>query len=177
MDVSPQTVSEWERNKYYPEADKLVLLASNVGSNVNWLLGGTDGPVPGLASAEGRLVSKIPFDELGGFDPFHPPKVEREKVFTHFPCGKHSFQFTINDRSNAEDYVPGDSVIIDPELPPTPGDMVLMIVGGAPLFRRYRPRGGAVELVPLNSDWEVLSVEGGGARMLGTMTERAQRRR
>lgn len=178
MNVSAQTVSEWERGKYFPEAERLTALARFLHVKVDWLLGGTDGPVSGLAGAEGRLVSKIPFDELHTFDPLDPPKVTREKVFTHFPCGQHSFQFTINDRSNADDYLPGDSVIIDPDLAPTPGDMVLMIVGGAPLFRRYRPRGGSVELVPINSDWEVVTCDlGNGERMLGTMTERAQRRR
>lgn len=177
--VSAQTVSEWERGRYFPAADKLVRIAQLTNVKVDWLLSGQNDQAPGGASvSQGRLVSKIPFDDLPHFDPRSRASATYDKAHTHFPCGPHAFQITVSDRSNAPDYEPGDSVIIDPDLQPNPGDMVLVVSDKAVLFRRYRPRSGAVELIPLNGDWETTTVRLDKAtRLLGTMSERAQQRR
>lgn len=182
LGVSAQTVSEWERGKYFPEADRLAAIARAVSVRVDWLLGGTNGveSIPSSSSGGGRLVSKIPFDDLPTFDPLDRSgrMSLRERVLTHFPCSDTAFQITLHDAANAPLFQSGDSVIIDPAIPPTPGDMVLAIVDASPIFRRYRPRGTHIELAPLNDDWEVVTVEvGERARLLGTMSEHSRRRR
>jgi transcriptional regulator with XRE-family HTH domain len=177
--VSAQTVSEWERGRYFPAADKLARIAQLTSVKVDWLLTGQNDHAPGGASLlQGRLVSKIPFDDLPNFDPRGKISATYDKVHTHFPCGPHSFQITVSDRSNAPDYEPGDSVIIDPDLKPNPGDMVLVVSDNSVLFRRYRPRAGTVELIPLNGDWETVTIRlDKTTHLLGTMSERAQQRR
>lgn len=182
LGVSAQTVSEWERGKYFPEADRLAIIARSVNVRVDWLLGGTNGveSSPSSSSGGGRLVSKVPFDDLSTFDPYdNTARMSlQERVLTHFPCSETAFQITLHDAANAPLFQAGDSVIIDPAITPTPGDMVLVIVDAAPLFRRYRPRGTHIELAPLNEDWEVMTVEvGKHARLLGTMSEHSRRRR
>lgn len=180
LGVSPQTVSQWEREQHYPNADRLADLARVIGVKVDWLLTGQDGPSQGLVDVVGRLVPKIQAGELASYDPISSiPTVGRPRVLSHFPCGLHSFQSTLWDRSNVPVFEAGDSVIIDPDLEPQPGDMVMAVVGGAALFRRFRVRDGVVELVPLNSDWPTTACVFGenGARLLGTMTEHSRQRR
>lgn len=134
---------------------------------------------PGNTELRGRLVPKIALSELSQFDPrdVRSVNISLDQVLSHFPCSQHSFQITVSDNSNADQFSVGDSVIIDPDKKPTPGSMVLAIVDGTPLFRRYRPRGEAVELVPLNPDWETTTakLDGVGDRLLGTMTEHARK--
>lgn len=179
LGVSAQTVSEWERDKYFPEADKVGRIATLLHVKVDWLIIGRDEPTLGRVTGGGRLVSKVAFGDLAGFDPHDLAQhTQRDKVFSHFPCSQHAFQITIADASNATEFLPGDSVIIDPALTPEPGNMVLIVADGVPLFRRLRPRGGLLELVPLNTDWEAQSVKlGRTVRMLGAMSEHSRQRR
>lgn len=181
LKVSAQTVSEWERDKYLPTADKLVTIARLTNVKVDWLLTGQNGSTVGRGGTSGRLVPVIPFDDLSSFIPSDESAANtlREKVFTHFPCGNKSFAISIRDNSNSPRFESGDSVIIDPDAEPRPGDMVLAIVDGEPVFRRFRPRGKKVELSPLNSDWDVLhaTLDGRSGRLMGTMVEHATARR
>lgn len=180
LGVSAQTVSFWERDVNFPEVAKLIEISVLIGVKVDWLLTGKDGPSEGLAGVVGRIVPKITAQDLADFDPMSEQiaNIGRGRVLTHFPCGPKSFQITLWDRSNAPAYDQGDSVIIDPELPPTPGDMVLALVEGNPLFRRYRERGAELELAPLNPDWNTVTCTiGSTARLLGTMSEHSRPRR
>jgi len=179
LGVSAQTVSEWERDKYLPEVARLAVLAQLLHISVDYLLTGRkDLRFGGGDRGGGRLVPKIPFDALPDYVPRAQEAVTREMLQSHFPCGPWSFAFTIADHANAVQFMPGDSVIIDPDIHPTPGEMVLVATPAEALFRRYRPRGSHIELVPLNEDYELRTVElGSGARMLGVMSEHARRRR
>jgi transcriptional regulator with XRE-family HTH domain len=180
LGVSPQTISQWERELHHPNADRLAELARLIGVKTDWLLTGQDGPSQGLIDVVGRLVPKIASADLAGYDPSSSiPVVGRPKVLSHFPCGPNSFQSTLWDRSNFPAFEQGDSVIIDPGLEPQPGDMVMAVVDGAAVFRRYRVRDGNVELVPVNTDWPTATCVFGqkGARLLGTMTEHSRQRR
>lgn len=174
--VSNQTVSEWERDLYQPRGERLTALARLTHVRVDWLLSGNGTELPVLGG--GRLVPKIALDELSIFDPRVTDTSEKERVLSHFPCGSYSFQVTLKDNSNAPRFLPGDSVIIDPELEPNPGDMVLVVVGKTPHFRKYKPRGKQLDLEPLNPDWEVVRCTiGKDAVLLGAMSEHTQPRR
>lgn len=181
LGVSPQTVSEWERDKYFPKTELLKPIASHVRVRVDWLLGGSDGPPEHSLNAKaGRLIPKLPLAAIASVNlqRLTGTGMELEYVYTHFDCGERSFQFTIADSSNRPTFEPGDSVVIDPDRPIQPGDMVLAVVDGVPVFRRYRPRGDTVELIPINSDWEPLSLTpGGNGRVLGALSEHSRQAR
>lgn len=177
LSVSAQTLSEWERDKYLPTADKLPVLAAAVSVTIDWLLTGreqVDAEV-GLQRA-GKLVPKVSAQEIHTFTGAARDGA-REMVPAHFPCGPRSFQWTIIDRSNGPAIDLGDSVIIDPDGAPEPGDMVLVIVDGKPLFRKWKPRGKRVLLEPLNQDWEADNVPLAAVTMKGVMTEHTRPRR
>lgn len=65
-----------------------------------------------------------------------------------------AFAIEIIDDSMTPEFVPGDHVIIDPAVPPLPGDYVLAKTPKGRVFRRYRLLDEeAFTLVPLNADY------------------------
>lgn len=181
LGVSAQTVSEWERDKYFPESERLKAIASHIRVRVDWLLGGTDGPPEHSLNAKaGRLIPKIPLAHLASanLNNLAASGMQVEYMYSHFDCGERSFQFTISDTSNRPTFEPGDSVVIDPDRVIQPGDMVLAIVDGLPVFRRYRPRGAVVELHAVNTDWEPLTLSPGtNGRVIGALSEHSRQAR
>ena len=101
-------------------------------------------------------------------------------VNTMFPCSMTGgFALEIFDRRNATDYEIGDIVVLDAEVEPVPGDMVLAAVEKRPVFAKYLPRGQHIVLKPLNPDWgdEVIGPGHLEGRVVAVMTERTHRRR
>lgn len=88
--------------------------------------------------------------------------------------------FTIADDSMEEEFFAGEEVVIDPALQPQDDkDYVLVrLKSGEHLFRRYRPRDGAYDLVAINPDWDTVSVSSKSpAEIIGTMVEHRRKRR
>lgn len=179
LGVSSQTFSEWERNKYFPSSDRLPIIAGLLSVSIDWLLTGrqaSDG-FEGIAKPAGRLVPKMTEDDFAATNGAARQHAN-EFVLAHYPCSKSAFQWTITDRSNAPAFELGDSVIVDPEIPPAPGDMVLLQINGKPVFRKWKPRGKKLFLEPLNQDWDTDTVSLGPYVLLrGTMTEHTKPRR
>lgn len=95
-----------------------------------------------------------------------------------------AFFVQLDDLSMSPDFLPGDCVLIDPQVSPQPGECVLASHGAQPaLFRRYRLRGvdasgnEVFELVPFNEDYPVLPGDPQAMAVLGTMVEWVRRGR
>lgn len=80
----------------------------------------------------------------------------------------------------------GDTVIIDPNIKPAPGDFVVAKLDQTndATFKKYRSRGvdseghHVFELVPLNDDYETITVSSAHpGHIVGTMIEHRKRRR
>lgn len=104
--------------------------------------------------------------------------------------GTASFCVVIEDDSmrnaSPESVQRGDKVVIDPEITPRPGDLVVATGRDLPgtVFRKYRERGTSatnqplIELVPLNADYSASVVTlGDAARIVGVMVEHRRARR
>jgi transcriptional regulator with XRE-family HTH domain len=161
---TPQAVQQWEKDRTEPDHATLIAFARLTGVNAHWLLTGIsanqvagDGGEFGTAVRGGRVVPKISLLEAITLAPSYKTA---EYVHTHFDCSDKAF-------------------VIDPEIEPQPGDMVLARIDGAPVFGKYtRARGGIVEIHALNEDWEPRRVDGDNAdRIIGVMTEHAKPRR
>lgn len=85
-----------------------------------------------------------------------------------------------------EEFYPGDIVILDPEVPPQPGDFVVAKLDkdDAVTFRKYRPRGYdgqgklVIELAPLNDDYPLLVIDQRNpGRVIATLVEHRKYRR
>jgi SOS-response transcriptional repressor LexA len=116
------------------------------------------------------------------------PITERtEVIWTSLtPLSDRTFGLVIEGESMAEDFYPGDIVIVDPEIAPRPGDYVVAKLEKEDqvLFRKYRLRGiddsgnPVIELAPLNEDYPTTVIDSRSpGRLVGTMVEHRKYRR
>lgn len=99
---------------------------------------------------------------------------------------KKALALTIEDDSMVDEFMPGEEIVIDPDVRPEGEDdfVLARLANGEHLFRRYRPRGkdgnsGAYDLVAENPHWKTVSVtaaDAGTVRILGTMVEHRRKR-
>lgn len=183
-----QAVQQWEKDRTTPDPRRLHAAAELLGVTVEWLLTGAGSPdrtgdetVRSVLDLGGRTVPRVSMAEA------HIRRVvdtSKSFVQTHFPCSERSFAFLVTDRANAPDYIPGDSIVIDPELAPDPDDMVYAVVGAerTPVFRRlliiaHHPEP-SYKLVPINPSWPTLEIgPNAPGQIIGVMSERAHPRR
>lgn len=191
LGITPQAVNQWERGRTEPtDQMRLYELAKLTGVSPLWLLLGVGLPEPAAAA-----TVDVQFGVAGGrqvpvIDPADAAKDLTEAIAVattfaaaEFPCGNKAFRFVVWNRANAPEYRIGDAVIIDPDVPPEPTDMVLAALGAEarPVFgelRFERPAAGdAVRVIqPLNGAWpgEQMSPSD---RVIGVMTEHVRPRR
>lgn len=190
LKVQKQTVSSWERGVSDPRIETARQLAKLAGVHVEWLLSGEDSS--GSNSLGSNVVAyigrgrKVP--KLGDTETRLAPASKRrptEFVQTHYECSTKSYALQIAGGSMTDDFMPGDVVIIDPDLSPVPGDFVhVEMDDGRALFRKYRPvstpkgKPQVFDLIACNTDWheERVDAENPG-KVRGVMSERIMPRR
>lgn len=181
-------VQQWERDKTLPSPDKVVKFAELTGVDLLWIMTGekkasesSTQQEEAPAGARPRLVPKI--DLLGiSVRDLQTGVTSKVTTIAQFPCSTRAFAIEITDNSNAPRFEPGDQVIVDPEVAPVPGDMVLASVGAQQLqFRKFRlqgnVRGATTVLEPLNIDWPTTFASGKSVRLIGVMSEHTKPRR
>lgn len=101
-----------------------------------------------------------------------------ETILTDQECSEQSFALRIKGRSMLPRFEPGDTIVIDPQRQPRPGDFVVAKnTEEEATFKKYRPRGvnerGDVifELVPLNDDFATLHSERDHLHIVGVAIE------
>jgi len=105
-------------------------------------------------------------------------------LLTDLELSANAFALEIKGESMLPDFRPGDRVIIDPEIAPSPGDFVVARNGSnEATFKKYRPRGvnehgdQVFELVPLNPDYETMRSDFTPIAIIGTMVEHRRYRK
>lgn len=108
----------------------------------------------------------------------------QEYIPTQIATGPHAFAVSIRGDSMLPEFRDGDIVIIDPSVPPAPGDLVVASnEQHEATFKKYRPRGmneygePIVELVPLNEDFPTLRSDSTAFSIVGTMLEHRRYRK
>ncbi len=117
----------------------------------------------------------------------HPITDRTEVIWTRMSrLSERAFALVIDGESMADDFYPGDTVIVDPEVAPRPGDFIVakMELDETVIFRKYRPRGvdragkPSIELAPLNEDYPTTVIDSQNAGIIiGTMVEQRKYRR
>lgn len=176
--VSPQAVKAWEDGRSEPSLGSLLQISQVTATPLDFLLTGSAQSGSGLSTqrrGEGRLVPRKRWPETGQL----ADTDSQDQVFvtSQFPCGPRAFAVLVEDASNAPHIEQGDSLIIDPDLKPKPGDMVMVLCGTEVILRRYRPRSDAIELAPLNDDWPTQTIPSLNGSLVGTMSEHTKPRR
>jgi SOS-response transcriptional repressor LexA len=132
--------------------------------------------VPLISFVQAGMMTEVvdPFSLGDGF----------EIVLTHLPVSSRTFALRIKGESMLPEYKPGDVVIIDPDVAPQPGDMVVAKnTEEEATFKKYRPRstnerGDMIfELVPLNDDFPTLNSERDHLHIIGVEVEHRKFRR
>lgn len=175
---TPQAVGQWEKNETIPSARDLGIVAVLTGVSLNWLIYGGDSAafnnISSTKASVGRIVPSVEWTKLEQFfagDQAAAAGAAR----SHFPCGSNSFQTFVVDRANEPEMGPGDSIIVDPDLPPTPGQYCLAVVDGTYMIRRLRVRAKRIELVPNNDSWDVVEAPSAAESIIGPVTEHSRR--
>lgn len=105
-------------------------------------------------------------------------------LLTQVSLGPHAFALTVRGESMQPEFREGDTIIIDPDVKPSPGDYVVaMNDENEATFKKYRPRGinehgqSVIELVPLNEDFPTLRSDFTPIQIIGTLMEHRRYRR
>lgn len=143
---------------------------------------GHDRPPTGL-----RRVPRISFVQAGvwteAVDPYAHGAGD-DYLLTQLDLGPHAFALTVRGESMEPEFKEGDSIIIDPDVKPAPGDFVVAKnEQEEATFKKYRPRGvneqgeQVIELVPLNDDFPSLRSDYTPLHIIGTMMEHRRYRK
>lgn len=114
----------------------------------------------------------------------HAPGAGDEYLLTETPLGPHAFALTVRGESMQPEFREGDTIIVDPDVKPMPGDFVVAKNDeNEATFKKYRPRGinehgqTVIELVPLNEDFPKLRSDTTPIQIIGTMMEHRRYRK
>ncbi|MEZ3498981.1 helix-turn-helix domain-containing protein [Pantoea sp. KPR_PJ] len=157
ISVSHVAISQWEKEETLPRGENLLRLAEALGCAPAWLVDG-EGPILTVHSQAQAGMPVLAREQLSGWLADASQIEIAERVQTEQPCSATSFAFRLWDNALSPQCLRGDLLIIDPDLSPLPGDLVLALMEGEDfIMRKYRARGiDRFELVPLNEDYPLL---------------------
>ena len=190
---SQSRISMYERDVRQPSHRDLTLLAKILGVSVEWLLTGKEPKATPAEHIDVRQLPVINYIQAGnpreivdayeagdGFDTIGVDPSLAKKL------GHHAFALLVDGESMLPDFRPGDIVVIDPDAPVRPGDIVVAKLhkDQAATIKKYRSRGEdeegtpVFELVPLNNDYPTITVDAGNpGHLIGPVIEHRRKLR
>ncbi|WP_313069540.1 LexA family protein [Atlantibacter hermannii] len=182
LGVSDVTVGYWERDLNMPGGISLTRLAQYFGVSEGFLLYGTEeeanvGPAP----VNALQIPIISYVQAGAWSPECDARNldgTVEYILTSEFHSYSTFALRVKGKSMEPEFVEGDIIIVDPEIPPGPGDYVVAKNGSdEATFKKYRARGvnddgyEIFELVPLNEDYAVRNSAKEKITIIGVVVE------
>lgn len=186
--VTPSSISHWLTGRVKElRGQSATKIEEATGVRAAWLVSGT-GPKlvceqtgPSMSPALSRQIPCIAPEQIRTWlaegDPYGPGKQPEWLLSSRLRSGR-AFAQDITDDAMSPGFRPGDQIIIDPAVQPSPGDLVIACQAGqTPIFRKYRPRSldaagqPIFELAPLNDDHPTLSNVHSPIEILGTAVE------
>jgi SOS-response transcriptional repressor LexA len=188
VDSDTGNLSRVETGKQGASEEMLRKIAHALGCTVADLFAGTEAaanvaPAP-LGTRRIPLVSYVQAGHMTeAVDPYALGDAD-EWMLTDLDLSANAFALKIKGDSMLPEFREGDTVIIDPVVPPLPGDYVVAKNGeNEATFKKYRPRGvneqghQVFELVPLNEDYPSMRSDITPIRIIGTMVEHRRYRK
>ena len=185
--VSRPAVAQWEIGSTHPSTGRLIKVANALNVDPAYLLGSNFfiDPDKEVSVIGGRQLLIIDFQGATRAAERTLQRTDTQILITDQPVGQDGFALIVKDRSMVPDFEVGDKIIIDPEVAPRPGDIVVAHVFGEDeaVLRKCRPRSaeGAenpeFELAPLNQDWPTghINADSPGT-IIGTVVEQRRYR-
>ena len=199
LNISVQSVSQWETDRTRPHFDRLWLLEELLGLPYGWLVSGEGEMIQdppkrhdGHEEFRNRLARKLAWDETlsnyGRFGIETPPyEIEPGSILATHEAQGDLFSIEIEDSSNSPIFEIGDIVIGDTGTVARPGDMVFAKLSGRTdvifrqikSFRRDEDGKLTANLKPINDDYEseVINLSDDYDRIIGVMVEHRRFRR
>jgi len=165
-----------------PGGISLTRLAQYFGVSEGFLLYGTEeeanvGPAP----VNALQIPIISYVQAGAWSPECDARNldgTVEYILTSEFHSYSTFALRVKGKSMEPEFVEGDIIIVDPEIPPGPGDYVVAKNGSdEATFKKYRARGvnddgyEIFELVPLNEDYAVRNSAKEKITIIGVVVE------
>ncbi len=157
-------------------------IAAALGVNAEWLQTGEGSPTAPSIPSEASRTLPVPVVApeyvnaylSGDFD-----TMSSLLLMTDVKVGGQAFALERHDLSMEPKIKSGDRLLIDPDVPAIPGDLVCAKFGDEILIRRYRKRPDGFDLVPINEDWPTLSCSAASEnlKVLGVVVEHRSYRR
>lgn len=114
----------------------------------------------------------------------YAPGAGHDYVVVQADLGSNTFALKVHGNSMEPEFKEGDTIIIDPDIKPSPGDYVVARnEDQEATFKKYRPRGlnaqgiDIIELVPLNEDYPILRSDVSPIEIIGTLVEHRRYRK
>lgn len=194
--LSQTTISDIERGRN-DASREIVELAAALQCRSHWLKTG-DGPrldsspsiqmnvTPTLLGG-GKIVPRIALVQAGNWraivDDFTPGCGD-DWVMCSNDSGPHTFGLVVTGNSMEPDFKEGDTIIVDPDIRPTPGCYVVARNHRfEATFKQYKARGvdesgqERFELKPLNDDYATISSDEGPIEIIGKVIEHRRKLR
>ncbi|MFO9067150.1 XRE family transcriptional regulator [Legionella pneumophila serogroup 1] len=175
-DLKQSRINNWERGDRTPGPAEIQQLAKALDVSPAYLMCLTDDKdadkpkkIPGLgalipvldfyqASDPKKYIDSIKTEQDQGQISFIPISSELASSL-----GDYAFALSMNDDSMSPDLLIGDILIVDPDAPPKPGDIVTAVLENTSDFiiRRYKELSisqneRSIELLPSNNHWASL---------------------
>ncbi|OGO92827.1 MAG: hypothetical protein A3F10_04860 [Coxiella sp. RIFCSPHIGHO2_12_FULL_42_15] len=181
---SAARINNWELGTRAPGPTEAKVLSNILGVSPSYLLCLSDSPngdlhlqfeilpryIP-LIPLHGANISKTKLAEIiEGLSPYSKtePKISLDERISVI-AGQNTFAVIIEDTSMSPDFKPGDTIIVDPEKKPRPGEYVIAHIkkSGENIIRKYRETNNPesqeprIELNSLNTDWPTVFISKG----------------
>ncbi|SHF04467.1 Transcriptional regulator, contains XRE-family HTH domain [Kaistia soli DSM 19436] len=191
LNISVQSVSQWETGRTRPAMDRMMLLSELYAVDYEWLVnGGAEKRVPkgrefDIEPYRRRVAKMIDWLELKSFGQWGretpTSEIDDTTVLAQRDGIGDLFALSVADKSNSPDYIIGDLVIGDTGITAEPGDMVFFRGLDHPLprlrqlrmLRRSKEGDLLADLVPCNPDFltETISLDDSYDRIIGVLVE------
>jgi len=125
-----------------------------------------------------RRVPVISWVQAGDWkevaDPFQPGDAD-EWMETDATASPYAFALRVVGDSMEPEFMPGDTIVIDPERPAENGSYVVVKNGTEATFKQIVMDGQSVFLKPLNSRYPIKDMTGIEIRIVGVVVEKRKR--
>ena len=187
---SPAAVNKWYNLDVVPDADTVYKIARLLKCSHEWLVTGRGSPEPSNVIPAELGTTRIPvidYVQAGCWTEACGHTLADgsiETILTDLDLGSRAFALRVKGDSMAPDIIEGDVVVVDPDVSPQPGDIVVAKNGShEATIKQYRPRGYNAEgkewfeLVPRNEVYAPMRSDVCSITIIGVMVEHRRYRR
>jgi repressor LexA len=172
-DVALRTLQRWEKGDQVPDSNYLLKLAKSIGVRPEWLLTGEgemyqsqfpstniipfhkDRLVDNVTLVDIPLLSSVPAGKTNAM--FYPDHVDRFVTVDNLK-DRNAFALIVKGNSMSPKIEDGDIVVISPQQEVRSGDICVIRVNDEDVLKKIKIDDHYVHLIPLNTDFEPLSV-------------------